>query len=102
MEYFGTVKKIFHKLFNKIGPKINIFKLLKTKREKKKYIEMLTEDMENVDRIVIWRSSFGWNVPLYQRPQHIARCLSNKRTRVLYEVTNETDSVTTMKKQKEN
>lgn len=32
----------------------------------------------NYDRIIIWRSTFGYNVPLFQRPQHIANNLSKK------------------------
>lgn len=102
MEYFGTIKKLFYYVSNKIGPKINFIKLIKTKKEKKQIIGNIEKNIKSVDRIVIWRSSFGWNVPLYQRPQHIARCLSDSKTLVLYEVSNETDNVSIMKKQKEN
>ena len=35
--------------------------------------QMLAEDC---DRIILWRSSFGYQVPLFQRPQHIARYLA--------------------------
>ena len=43
------------------------------------------------DRILIWRSSFGWNVPLFQRPQHISSSLAKKGCLVFYEVTQMTD-----------
>lgn len=47
-------------------------------------------------RIVIWRSSFGWDVPLFQRPQHIARQLAKKDCLVFYEVSPKTDHVLSM------
>lgn len=74
----------------------------------KSRMEILEEDISNIfanshfDRIIVWRSPFGWNVPLFQRPQHIANSLSDKNCLVLYEVTNRTDIVPTIKKQKEN
>lgn len=52
------------------------------------------------DRIIIWRSSFGWNVPLYQRPQHIANNLAKQKCLVFYEITKMTDDVDTIKKKK--
>ena len=48
---------------------------------------------EKYDRIVIWRSPFGWNVPLFQRPQHISNQLSKQKCLVFYEVTKNTDNV---------
>ena len=54
------------------------------------------------DRIVLWRSSFGYNVPLFQRPQHIANNLSRERCLVFYEVTTMTDKVKTIKRHQEN
>lgn len=54
------------------------------------------------DRILIWRGSFGWTVPLYQRPQQIAMLLADKRCLVLYEVTRMTDKVNFHKKIKDN
>ena len=36
---------------------------------------------------------FGWDVPLYQRPQHIFTNFAKQRTLVLYEVTRFTDDV---------
>lgn len=57
---------------------------------------------EKYDRVVVWRSPFGWNVPLFQRPQHIARQLAAKKCLVLYEITCNTDDVKTIKKQEKN
>ena len=54
------------------------------------------------DRIILWRSSFGYNVPLFQRPQHIANNLAKNRCLVFYEVTTMTDKVKTVKKHGDN
>ena len=61
----------------------------KRKEEYKKLI--YTALASDYDRILIWRSSFGWDVPLYQRPQHISLAMSKKRCLVFYEVTSMTD-----------
>lgn len=37
--------------------------------------------------------NFGWNVPLFQRPQHISKNLAKQNCLVLYEVTTMTDKV---------
>ena len=57
---------------------------------------------ENYDRIVVWRSPFGWNVPLFQRPQHIAQNLANQKCLMFYEVTSNTDVVKKIKKISDN
>ena len=54
------------------------------------------------DRIILWRSSFGYNVPLFQRPQHIARSLAKQGCLVLYEVTTMTDDVKTITRHEDN
>ncbi|MBE6903128.1 MAG: glycosyltransferase family 1 protein [Ruminococcaceae bacterium] len=70
----------------------------------KKYRVMLREilNSSDIERIVLWRSSFGYNVPLFQRPQHIANNLVKNGCLVLYEVTTMTDKVKTVKKFKDN
>ena len=69
-----------------------------------KYLNMLADilNSEDFDRIILWRSSFGYNVPLFQRPQHIANNLAKSRCLVLYEVTTMTDKVKTIKKFSDN
>lgn len=69
-----------------------------------KYRRQLWEiiNAEGFDRIVLWRSSFGYNVPLFQRPQHIANNLAKNGCLVLYEVTTMTDKVKTVKKLTDN
>ncbi len=56
---------------------------------------------EGGERIILWRSSFGWQVPLFQRPQHIARALARSGTLVLYEVSRRTDRCVTLRRQEE-
>lgn len=71
---------------------------------KKKYHKIIKAilDNSNYERIILWRSSFGYNVPLFQRPQHIANNLSKKGCLLLYEVTTMTDKVKTLKKHQDN
>lgn len=66
----------------------------------KKYRRMIKEILNSNDfeRIVLWRSSFGYHVELFQRPQHIANNLAKNNSLVLYEVTTMTDRVKTIKK----
>ena len=71
------------------------------KKEIRRRLERIFEK-ENFDRIVVWRSSFGWTVPLYQRPQHIFSNFAKQRTLVFYEVTRFTDDVKRIKRQASN
>lgn len=65
----------------------------------KKYHIMIQEILSSdYDRIILWRSSFGYHVPLFQRPQHIANNLTKNNCLVLYEVTTMTDKVKTVSK----
>ncbi len=68
--------------------------------QKGKYKKIINDILINTkyDRIILWRSSFGYNVPLYQRPQHIASNLAKENCLVFYEVTTMTDKVKTIKK----
>ncbi len=55
-------------------------------------------EAERYDRVILWRSSFGYQVPLFQRPQHIANALAKSGCLVFYEVTTMTDRVKKVKK----
>ena len=59
-------------------------------------------DSNNYSRIIVWRSPFGWDVPLFQRPQHIARQFARKDCLVFYEVSPKTDPVTFIKEAEPN
>ena len=70
---------------------------------KTKYQKMIKNILNaKYDRIILWRSSFGYNVPLFQRPQHIANNLAKNKCLVFYEVSSMTDKVKTISKHSEN
>ena len=72
--------------------------LLHPRRYRRLLRQMLSGDLE---RIVLWRSSFGFQVPLFQRPQHIAQGLARRRTLVIYEADRATDGCRTLRKQQD-
>ena len=47
-------------------------------------------------RVILWRSDFGFHVPLYQRPQHMARALARQGCLMLYEANPLTDRVSSL------
>lgn len=99
-----TIKKSITYINANYINKINISKRIKFNKEKdniSKYIDEFLSS-KNYDRILVWRGSFGWNVPLFQRPQQIANILSDKRCLIFYEVTRMTDKVDFIKKEKNN
>ncbi len=59
-------------------------------------------EQNQFDRIIVWRSPFGWAVPLFQRPQHIARQFAKKGCLVFYEVNLKTDPVVDIKAAEDN
>ena len=96
---FLTIKKIYKYIQAKYLSKINIFSYIFIKINYKKYKNEIDNILhENYDRIIIWRSSFGWNVPLFQRPQHISKNFAQNNCLVFYEITTVTDKVKTYKK----
>ena len=77
---------------------------LKVFFNKNKYKKIINKifDENKYERIIIWRSSFGYNVPLFQRPQHIANNLAKNKCLVLYEVTTMTDKIKILEKLNDN
>ena len=96
----GLIKKSTKYIKATYIDKYNLFTLLK----KKKYTCIIKKILEEnkYDRIILWRSNFGYNVPLYQRPQHIANNLSKMNSLVFYEVTTMTDNILTLKETQNN
>ena len=101
--FVKTVKKLARYILSElsafagIGSRITFgFK----KKSFEKEIDGLLNDA-SFDRVIVWRSSFGWDVPLFQRPQHISRELSNLSSLVFYEVSPMTDKVKDIKKVKD-
>ena len=98
-----TIKKIYKYIKSRYLSKINIFSYLNMKLHYKKYSNMFDTILSgNYDRVIIWRSTFGWNVPLFQRPQHISVNLANQKCLIFYEVTTMTDKVSNLKKLSDN
>ena len=102
--FWGALKKLYYYLNVKCFSKINVFEyistLIKYKKIQKTIQELLNNN--NYERIIIWRSSFGWDVPLFQRPQHISKNLANNNCLIFYEITRITDNVKTYKKIQDN
>ena len=98
--FVGFCKKLYAYIKANYIDKIS-FKVM---FNRKKYHHEIASILKNnkYDRIILWRSSFGYNVPLFQRPQHIANNLAKNNCLVFYEVTTMTDKVKTLKKHSHN
>ena len=100
---FTAIKKVYKYIQAKYLSKINPFSYLYIKINYKKFKTEIDKILHgNYERIIIWRSSFGWNVPLFQRPQHIDRNFAKNNCLVFYETTTVTDKVKTYKKINDN
>ena len=97
--FIGFSKKLKAYIIANYLDKISLKVILNPNKYRKEIQEMLSG---KYDRVILWRSSFGYNVPLFQRPQHIANNLSKNNCLVIYEVTTMTDKVKTLKKFQEN
>jgi len=102
--FYLTIKKIYKYIKSNYLSKFNIFAYLHIKIHYKKYYELINNILtnNNYNRIIVWRSTFGWDVPLFQRPQHISLNFSNQNCLVFYEVTTMTDKVKNIKKMNDN
>jgi len=98
--FIGFIKKLYAYIKANYIDKISFKVFL----QKKKYDKIINDILTNnkYERIILWRSSFGYNVELYQRPQHIANNLAKKKCLVFYEVTTMSDKIKTLKKEKNN
>lgn len=74
-ERYKNVNKIIESAFNSI--------IYTTQYEafKKAFINMFEEEY---DAIVVFYASFGWNIDLKQRPQHLAEAMSNEKILYIY------------------
>ncbi len=98
--FIGFMKKLYKYIVANYFDKIS-FKTMILKKKYKKELKDIIESSK-AKRIVLWRSSFGYNVALFQRPQHIANNLAKNGCLVFYEVTTMTDKVKIFKKKKDN
>ena len=98
--FIGFLKKLKAYIIANYLDKIS-FKVMFNKRKYRNIIKSILEK-NSYDRIILWRSSFGYNVELFQRPQHIANNLAKNKCLMFYEVTTMTDKVKTIKKHSNN
>ena len=98
--FLGFLKKLYAYIKANYMDRISFKTLLFYSKYKKEIKSILSS--EKYDRIILWRSSFGYNVPLFQRPQHIANNLAKEKCLVFYEVSTMTDKVKTIKKHTKN
>jgi glycosyltransferase involved in cell wall biosynthesis len=100
----SATKKAAKRVFSDYLSFLNIPKLIKFQKQKIELKNMIIEILNNTnyDRIIIWRSTIGWNIPLFQRPQHLANNLSDNKCLVFYEVTRVTDKINFIEKKKDN
>ena len=82
-------------------PFFSMLRLAKKKNECKIRLETILVGCK-YERIIIFRSNFGWNVPLFQRPQHMMRQFARQNCLVFYEVTNFTDQCEMIRQQEKN
>ncbi len=101
---FGFVKKTLRYIKARLWPRFNFINKINYKLHQKRNRARISQIFKDNDfeRIVIWRSGFGWDVELFQRPQHISKSLSKNKTLVLYEVSKMTDQVDDFKTISEN
>ena len=98
--FVGFFKKLYAYVVANYLNKISFDVMLRPDHYRAEIRKMLLDC--DYDRVVLWRSSFGYDVPLYQRPQHISRNLAKNGCLVLYEVTTMTDKVKTLAKRHNN
>ena len=72
-------------------------------RQKRNVRHTISHALEgDFQRIIIRRSSFGYSVPLFQRPQHIACSMAKQGCLIFYEVSTMTDGIRGIKKLRDN
>lgn len=96
-------KKIARYAVTLVKKHMGLFYKIDFSKNKSEYEKLIDAALaSDYDRILIWRSSFGWDVPLFQRPQHISLNLAKKRCLVFYEVTSMTDKTKAIEKYSDN
>lgn len=98
--FIATVKKVIDYILSKLANILNSINVFRNKKVSKMLENILKNNQ--YDRIIVWRSNFGWNVPLFQRPQHISINLSKQKCLVFYEVTHFTDKIKDLKEVNKN
>lgn len=64
------------------------------------FLKILNE--EEYDEIIVFHASFGWNIEMKQRPQHLAEALSKKKILYIYRSDIKNDDLFSIEKIQEN
>ncbi|MGL5617292.1 MAG: glycosyltransferase [Sarcina sp.] len=97
----GETREIYNELVKIIN---NIYSDEIERVEKiafKKEIEKILNE-EDFDEVIIFHASFGWNIELKQRPQHLAEALSNERILYIYKTHEKQENIFSFEKIKSN
>ncbi len=89
----GLIAKALRTLWAELHAVFPLPVLLHPARIRKELRRHLTG---NYERVILWRSGFGFHVPLYQRPQQMARALAQQGCLMLYEAKALTDRVSSL------
>ena len=99
----NATKRAFVKIYYDYLIKISLINIIKFRKNKGNIIEKFDAIFNGeFDRIIIWRSSIGWSIPLFQRPQQLALELAREKTLVFFEVTRLTDKIDFLSKKDDN
>ncbi len=92
----GNLKKIIKRIFNCI--KFVSYKVLFTKKIDK----LIKHINKKADKIILFPYVVDWNIPLFQRPQHIARCLAQQGYTYIFFTGGTYDNISSYEKKEEN
>lgn len=89
----NATKKAWVKIKNEYLSSFDIKRISLFKKKKDSIIKSLDKILYNTDydRIIVWRSSIGYTIPLFQRPQHLVNMFAKNKCLVFFEVTKLTD-----------
>lgn len=94
--FLGKIKRFILRIINKI-------KKVYYKQVYKKDIQQLVESINsNNKKTILFLNVVDWNIPLFQRPQHIAKSLSNQGYNYIFFTGNIYDDVKSFEKKDDN
>lgn len=96
----GFIKKWIDYICLRYLHRMDLYILFHYKSYSKFFEDLFQPD--SYDRIVVMRGSLGYQIPLFQRPQHVANQFASQKSLVFYEVSRMTDHVNRIQKCKDN
>ena len=92
----NNLKKVVKKIFNLI--KSISYKVLFTRKIDK----LIKQINQTADQIILFPYVVDWNIPLFQRPQHMARCLAQQGYTYIFFTGSTYDKIYSYEKKEEN